>query len=194
MIHPMRPVRVRSAGTSTDSSGGTAGGCERPAGYRCSPVTGARLTVRIPDTMPGSPSMVVPGHDVSITRSSSLTHPSVCLWAAPATYKHPVAVTMASDTLSRHMTRRGAPSSVRWGTTLGAIGELIALGEQEGFGITFNPDPEGWTVDYLRGMGGGELLSGFDLGDTARAAVRPLLELSARYGAARRDREGHRGE
>lgn len=77
--------------------------------------------------------------------------------------------------------------------TLQAIGELIALGEQEGFGITFNPDPEGWTVGYLRGMGGGELLSGFDLGETARAAVRPLLELSERYEAARREREGYSG-
>jgi hypothetical protein len=71
---------------------------------------------------------------------------------------------------------------------------LIALGEQEGFGVTFSPDPQGWTVGYTRGMGRGELLSGFDLGDTARAAVRPLLELSARYEAARRDRESRDGE
>lgn len=73
--------------------------------------------------------------------------------------------------------------------TLQAIGELLALGEQEGFGITFNPDETGWTVGYLRGMGGGDLLTGFELADTARAAVRPLLELSARYQAARRDRD-----
>lgn len=65
--------------------------------------------------------------------------------------------------------------------TLQAIGELITLGEQEGFGITFTPDPAGWTVGYLRGMGGGEFLTGFDLGDTARAAVRPLLDLAARH-------------
>jgi hypothetical protein len=26
----------------------------------------------------------------------------------------------------------------------------------------------GWTVGYLRGMGGGDLLTGFELGDTAR--------------------------
>jgi hypothetical protein len=58
---------------------------------------------------------------------------------------------------------------------LQAIGELIALGEQEGFGITFNPDETGSTVGYLRGMGGGDLLTGFELGDTARAAMRPLL-------------------
>jgi hypothetical protein len=42
----------------------------------------------------------------------------------------------------------------------------------------------------MRGMGGGELLSGFDLGDAARAAMRPLLDLAARYEAARRDQEG----
>jgi hypothetical protein len=74
--------------------------------------------------------------------------------------------------------------------TLQAIGELLALGEQEGFGITFSPDPEGWTVGYMRGMGGGDLLSGFDLGDTARASMRPLLDLAARYQAKRREREG----
>lgn len=73
--------------------------------------------------------------------------------------------------------------------TLQAIGELIALGEQEGFGITFNPDETGWTVGYLRGMGGGVLLTGFELGDTARAAVRPLLAESARYREARRGRD-----
>jgi hypothetical protein len=73
--------------------------------------------------------------------------------------------------------------------TLQAIGELIALGEQEGFGITFTPDAEGWTVGYMRGMGGGDLLSGFDLGDTARAAMRPLLDLAARYEAVRQERE-----
>lgn len=74
--------------------------------------------------------------------------------------------------------------------TLQAIGELIALGEQEGFGITFSPDPAGWTVGYLRGQGGGDLLTGFDLGDTARGAMRPLLDLAARYEANRREREG----
>ena len=74
--------------------------------------------------------------------------------------------------------------------TLEAVGEIIALGEQEGFGITFAPDATGWTVGYLRGMSGGELLSGFDLEDTARGAIRPLLDLAARYEAARREREG----
>lgn len=73
--------------------------------------------------------------------------------------------------------------------TLEAVGEIIALGEQEGFGITFQPDAEGWTVGYLRGMGGGELLSGFDLEETARGALRPLLDLAARYEAAKRERD-----
>lgn len=72
--------------------------------------------------------------------------------------------------------------------TLKAVGELLALGEREGFGITFTPDAEGWTVGYMRGMGGGDLLTGFDLGDTARGALPPLLELSAQYKDARRER------
>jgi hypothetical protein len=50
-----------------------------------------------------------------------------------------------------------------------------------------NSDDTGWTVGYLRGMGGGDLLTGFELGDTARAAVRPLLDLATRYEANRRD-------
>jgi hypothetical protein len=36
-------------------------------------------------------------------------------------------------------------------------------------------------------MGGGDLLTGFDLGDTARAAMRPLLDLAAGYQTNRRD-------
>jgi hypothetical protein len=78
--------------------------------------------------------------------------------------------------------------------TLRAIGELLALGEQEGFGIAFTPDPEGWTVGYMRGMGGGDLLSRFDLGDTARAAMRPLLDLAARYETKRRSEKGRNGD
>jgi hypothetical protein len=37
--------------------------------------------------------------------------------------------------------------------TLRAVGELLALAEQEGFGITFTPDAEGWTVGYRRSHG-----------------------------------------
>ncbi len=73
--------------------------------------------------------------------------------------------------------------------TLQAVGELIALGEQEGFGITFVPDAEGWSIGYMRGMGGGDLVTGYDLGETARAALRPLTDLARRYEEARRERE-----
>ncbi|MHA7297717.1 hypothetical protein [Pseudarthrobacter sp. MDT3-1] len=73
--------------------------------------------------------------------------------------------------------------------TLQSIGELLALGEQKGFGITFTPDAEGWSVGYMRGMGGGELVSGFDLGDTTRAALRPLLDLAERHEKARQERD-----
>ncbi len=77
--------------------------------------------------------------------------------------------------------------------TLQAIGELLALGEQRGFGITFVPDAEAWTVGYLRGMSGADLVTGYDLGDTARAAVRPIEELAARCERARLEREAGRG-
>lgn len=72
---------------------------------------------------------------------------------------------------------------------LRAVGELIALGEQEGFGITFEPDAEGWRVGFMRGMGGGDLHSDYDLASAARGAVRPLLEVSARHVASRRERQ-----
>lgn len=71
--------------------------------------------------------------------------------------------------------------------TLSAVGEIIALGEQEGFGITFEPDGDGWTVGFMRGHGGGDLHSDYDLQSAARGAVRPLLDLSARHVANRRN-------
>lgn len=73
--------------------------------------------------------------------------------------------------------------------TLRAVGEIIALGEQEGFAITFEPDSDGWTVGFMRGHGGGDLHSDYDLESAARGAIRPLLELSARHVANRRDRQ-----
>lgn len=73
--------------------------------------------------------------------------------------------------------------------SLQAIGELLQLGEQEGFGITFEPDPEGWTVGYIRGGGGGELLTGFDLGETARGSLRPLMALAEEFTQRRLERE-----
>lgn len=71
--------------------------------------------------------------------------------------------------------------------TLRAVGEIIALGEQEGFGITFEPDGDGWTVGFMRGHGGGDLHSDYDLQSAARGAVRPLLDLSARHVVNRRN-------
>ncbi|HEV7624279.1 MAG TPA: hypothetical protein VGO26_09090 [Amnibacterium sp.] len=68
--------------------------------------------------------------------------------------------------------------------TLEAVGELLALGAREGFGITFTPGPDGWTIGYVRGMGGDDLLTGFELGELARAAVAPLLDLAASYASA----------
>jgi hypothetical protein len=41
----------------------------------------------------------------------------------------------------------------------------------------------------MRGMGGGDPPSAYDLADAARAALRPLLDLSAQLDAARRDRD-----
>ena len=73
---------------------------------------------------------------------------------------------------------------------LEAVGELLAASEQTYIGLTFVPDPEGWTVGYMRGMGGGDLASAYDLTTAARAALRPLLDLSERLEENRRDREG----
>lgn len=41
----------------------------------------------------------------------------------------------------------------------------------------------------MRGMGGGDLHSDYDLASAARGAVRPLLGVSARHVANRRDRK-----
>jgi hypothetical protein len=68
--------------------------------------------------------------------------------------------------------------------SLEAVGELLALGAREGLGITFTPGPEGWTIGYVRGMSGEDLLTGFDLGDLARAAVGPLLDVAASHAAS----------
>lgn len=66
-------------------------------------------------------------------------------------------------------------------SSLEAIGELLALAQREHIGITFTPGPDGWTVGYVRGMGADDLLTGDELGETARAAVAPLLEVAASY-------------
>lgn len=61
--------------------------------------------------------------------------------------------------------------------TLAAIADLLVFGEQHNVGITFVPDQHGWTVGYMRGMGGGDLSSAFDLHTATVAAFRPLIEL-----------------
>ncbi|MGN6742569.1 MAG: hypothetical protein ACTHJL_04640 [Amnibacterium sp.] len=65
--------------------------------------------------------------------------------------------------------------------SLEAIGELLALAQREHIGITFTPGPDGWTIGYVRGMGADDLVTGAELGATARAAVAPLLEVAASY-------------
>jgi hypothetical protein len=73
-------------------------------------------------------------------------------------------------------------SDDNWGdSTWSAVGDLLALGQRNGFAVTFQPDEEGWTVGYMQGMGGGELVSGYKLGDTARAAYRPFVDLIEAY-------------
>jgi hypothetical protein len=66
-------------------------------------------------------------------------------------------------------------------SSLEAVGELLALAQREHIGITFTPGPDGWTIGYVRGMGADDLITGADLGATARAAVAPLLEVAASY-------------
>jgi hypothetical protein len=63
---------------------------------------------------------------------------------------------------------------------LDAISELLLAGEQYGIGVTFEPDDVGWRIGYMRGMGGGDLASAYDLETAAKAALRPLIELGDR--------------
>lgn len=71
---------------------------------------------------------------------------------------------------------------------LDAISELLVAGEQYGIGVSFEPDDTGWRVGYLRGMGGGDLASAYDLQVAAQAALRPLLELGERLTRNREER------
>ena len=61
----------------------------------------------------------------------------------------------------------------------GAVGNL-STAKIHGIGITFEPDEVGWSVDYMKGIGGGPLSSAYDLETAARAAERPLDELVER--------------
>ena len=71
---------------------------------------------------------------------------------------------------------------------LDAVSELLIAGEQYGIGVSFEPDGTGWKVGYLRGMGGGDLASAYDLQVAAQAALRPLLELGERLTRNREER------
>jgi hypothetical protein len=74
----------------------------------------------------------------------------------------------------------------RAGIALPRRRSCIGVGSKvHGIGITFEPDGEGWTVGYTRGMGGGELATAYDLETAARAAERPLDELAQRLAANR---------
>lgn len=69
-----------------------------------------------------------------------------------------------------------------------AIADLLVLGEQHGVGVTFTPDGEGWSVGYMRGMGGGDLASAYDLDTATRAALRPMMDVIARFEENRRNK------
>ncbi len=72
--------------------------------------------------------------------------------------------------------------------TLSAVADLLAAGEEYLLGVTFEPDPEGWTVGYIYGMGGGDLATAYTLRDAASAALRPLIN----YGEGARERAAER--
>ena len=63
---------------------------------------------------------------------------------------------------------------------LGAVGNLLSTAKIHGIGITFEPDEVGWSVGYMKGMGGGPLSNAYDLETAAGAAERPLDELVKR--------------
>jgi hypothetical protein len=73
---------------------------------------------------------------------------------------------------------------------LEAVANLLAAAKHHGIGVTFEPDPVGWTVGYIEGMGGGSLASAYNLETAVRAAERPLDELAARLSEARAERQG----
>jgi hypothetical protein len=74
-------------------------------------------------------------------------------------------------------------------TTLEAVANLLEAGKRYGIGITFEPDEEGWSIGYMRGMGGGDLASAYDLETAVKAAERPLDELAQRLAENRASRE-----
>ncbi|WP_157623225.1 hypothetical protein [Terrabacter sp. Root181] len=84
--------------------------------------------------------------------------------------------------------------------TLQAVGELLAAAEQYGLGLAFEPDPDGWRVNYIISdwpayqdfqMAGGELANAYSLDVAAAASLKPLVEMGERSSAyfAKRDAE-----
>lgn len=73
--------------------------------------------------------------------------------------------------------------------TMEAVSDLLALGKEHGVGITFTPDSEGWTVGYMHGMGGGDLVTTYDLQSAAKASLRPLRDFVRDGDRARAERE-----
>ncbi len=69
---------------------------------------------------------------------------------------------------------------------LQAVGGLLAAAWHHGIGVTFEPDGQGWRIGYMRGIGGGDLASAYDLETATRAAMRPLDELADRLASNRR--------
>jgi hypothetical protein len=61
-----------------------------------------------------------------------------------------------------------------------AVRALLRAAGAYGIGVSFEPDSEGWKIGYMRGMGGGDLASAYDLETAVRAAMRPLDELADR--------------
>jgi hypothetical protein len=60
---------------------------------------------------------------------------------------------------------------------LAAVAKLLRTSRDHGIGVTFEPDEIGWTVGYIKGMGGGNLSRAYDLETAAKAAERPLNDL-----------------
>jgi hypothetical protein len=70
---------------------------------------------------------------------------------------------------------------------LQGVGELLNLAVRLGFAITLEPDDDGWQIGYMRGMGGGDLSTAYDLATAVEAAKRPLIDLAEQMGRNRRD-------
>lgn len=59
--------------------------------------------------------------------------------------------------------------------------ELVFEAAEHGCGITIEPyRGDGWKIGYLRGMGGGDLVTAPTLEDAVAAAFEPLREMAER--------------